>query len=251
VEPDLVVPPLSYGAPGAGVRARIGGSIYHVLYLPTDWKPGRRYPVIVEYAGNGNYRNAFGDESKGVPEGSNLGYGISRGKGFLWLCLPYVDLQNNSIAIQWWGDPAATVDYCLKTVPQVCREYGGDESRILLCGFSRGAIACNYIGLRDDRVARLWRAFVCYSHYDGVRSWPYPDSNREAALERLKRLNGRPQFICHENSVDATEQYIGSSGIRGNFTFETLPFRNHNDAWTLRPIPLRAKLRAWVDRVMI
>jgi hypothetical protein len=45
--------------------------------------------VIVEYAGNGNYSNASGDVSRGVPEGSNLGYGISGGKGFVSVCAPY------------------------------------------------------------------------------------------------------------------------------------------------------------------
>jgi hypothetical protein len=168
----------------------------------------------------------------------------------LWLCLPFVDSKNNRIATQWWGDTEATVEYCLETVPAVCREYGGDPGRILLCGFSRGSIACNYIGLRNDRIAELWRAFVCYSHYDGVRRWPYADWGGEAALERLKRLKGRPQFICHENSVEETRRYIESTGMKGRFTLETLPYRNHNDSWVLRPVPLRAKLRKWVQEAL-
>ena len=250
IEPDLTVPDLTEGEPQAGVRVRVGAGIYHILYLPTGWRPGSTYPVIVEYAGNGPYRNAFGDVSTGYPEGSNLGYGISGGRGFIWLCLPFVDAANQRIATQWWGDTEATIDYCLKTLPAVCRDFGGDQRRVLLCGFSRGSIACNYIGLRDERIAKLWRAFFCYSHYDGVRRWPYSDSDAASALERLKRLQGRPQFICHENSVDETQRYIESTGVRGNFTFETLPFRNHNDTWVLRPIPLRDKLRAWVRKAL-
>ena len=54
-------------------------NVYHVTYLPTDWRPGKRYPVIVEYAGNGNYTNRFGDVSTGRVEDSRLGYGISAG----------------------------------------------------------------------------------------------------------------------------------------------------------------------------
>jgi len=250
VEPDLMVPSLVAGPPRPGARVRIGGDVYRVLYLPEDWRPGRRYPLIVEYAGSGNYKNAFGDVSTGRPEGSNLGYGISGGRGFLWLCLPYVDPRENRNAITWWGDPQATVDYCLRTVPSVCRDFGGDTSRVLLCGFSRGAIACNYIGLRSEAIARLWRGFVCYSHYDGVRTWPYADCDRDSALKRLRRLQGRPQFICHERSVAETREYIESTGIAGDFTFHDLPFRNHNDAWTLRPIPLRQTLRTWVRKVL-
>jgi len=36
--------------------AREGAQVHHTLYLPTDWKPDARLPVLVEYAGNGGYR---------------------------------------------------------------------------------------------------------------------------------------------------------------------------------------------------
>jgi hypothetical protein len=121
---------------------------------------------------------------------------------------------------------------------------------LILCGFSRGSIACNYIGLRDDETARLWRAFVCYSHYDGVRYWPYPGSGREAALERLRRLGGRPQFICHERSVDDTRAYLAAAGIGGRWELHAVPFRNHNDRWVLRDTPLRRRLRRWTAEAL-
>jgi hypothetical protein len=246
VEPDLVVPALSDGLPAAGRRVKVGGGTYHVLYLPTDWKPGGRYPVIVEYAGNGNYQNSFGDISTGRPEGSNLGYGLSGGRGFIWLCLPYIDPVSQQNQLIWWGNPDATTAYCRTTVEQVCRDFGGDRRRIVLAGFSRGAIACNYIGLRDPDTARLWRAFFAYSHYDGVRRWNYPEDDREAALRRLSRVENRPVFICHERSVEPTREYLTSAGIKGRFTLRALPFRNHNDAWVLRDIPLRREARAWL-----
>src|SRR5262249_29175359 len=161
-DPDIETPRLSSGQPSPGQRVKaqrsgFGDGVYHVLYLPREWRKRRRYPVIVEYAGNGNYLNQYGDVSTGVPEGSNLGYGISGGKGYIWLCLPYVDTAAGRNAITWWGNTDATIDYCLKTVKDVCDHWGGDRNRVLLAGFSRGAIACNYIGLRSDDVAKLWR----------------------------------------------------------------------------------------------
>lgn len=227
-----------------------GTDIYHVLYLPEDWKIGGRFPVIVEYAGNGNYRNQYGDVSNGTPEGSNLGYGISAGRGFIWLCLPYVNSEQKRNQIQWWGDPDGTAEYARDAVRMVCTKYGGDERRVLLTGFSRGSIGCNFIGLRDDATAGLWRAFVCYSHYDGVRDWPYTGSDRQSAIARLQRLKGRPQFICHEKSVDETRTYLAETGVKGDFSLHALPFRNHNDAWVLRDIPLRRTLRDWVAKAM-
>lgn len=250
---DLIVPPLVTGMPVAGARVKVavaGTGIYHVLYLPPEWTPRRRYPVIVEFAGNGNYENSFGDISTGRPEGSNLGYGLSAGRGCIWLCLPYVNAERRENQLTWWGDPEATAAYCRDTVRQVCVQFGGDRRRLILAGFSRGAIACNYIGLRDAATAKLWRGFFAYSQYDGVRRWNYPDDDREAALVRLRRVGSRPTFVCHERSVDATREYLASTGVRGQFTLRALPFRNHNDAWVLRDIPLRREARAWLTSLL-
>jgi hypothetical protein len=132
----------------------------------------------------------------------------------------------------------------------VCGEYGGDPSALILAGFSRGAIACNFIGLHDDAIAQLWLAFVAHSHYDGVRAWDYPGSDRLSALERLNRLHGRPQFISHEASTDETETYLKTACPGGRFTFQALPYRNHTDSWVLRDIPERKTLREWVQTVL-
>ena len=253
VPPDLVVPEWSDGPAAAGRRVKVavaGTGIYHVLYLPVDWKPRRRYPVIVEYAGNGGYENQFGDISTGRPEGSNLGYGLTAGHGAIWLCLPYVDPVNQRNQLTWWGDADATAAYARRTVDQVCRDFGGDRRRLVLAGFSRGAIACNYIGLRDKAIAGLWRGFFAYSHYDGVRQWNYPEDDRVSALKRLQRLGRRPVFACHERSVEATREYLAGTGVRGRFTLRALPFRNHNDAWVLRNVPLRREARAWLTSLV-
>lgn len=252
---DLRVPAVSEAAPAAGLRVgqtTVGWEktrVHHTLYLPTNWKPGGKFPVIVEYAGNGGFRNAFGDTCDGTVEGGSLGYGISGGADYIWIGMPFVKVTDGrkENAANWWGDADETAAYCVATVRAVCRDFGGDEKALVLCGFSRGSIACNYIGLRNDTIAPLWRAFICHSHYDGVRTqWPYADADRASALVRLRRLNGRPQFISHEGSVDASRQYLEASGVRGLFTFSALPFRNHTDLWALRECEQRHKVRAWL-----
>lgn len=259
VAPDLVIPPLSSGEPAAGkrvVQTTEGwqAPVHHVLYLPNDWKPGGSFPVIVEYAGNGGYTNKFGDVSEGIVEGSRLGYGMSGGNRFIWICMPFIEKRQDGSkqnAAKWWGDVDETKRYCLATVQDVCARFGGDAQRVILCGFSRGSIGCNYIGLHDEVIAKLWRGFVCHSHYDGVlEKWPYPQADRASALERLKRLNGRPQFISHEQSIQATEEWLRSTGIKGDWTFVPIPFRNHSDAWVLRDIPERQRLREWLEKVL-
>ena len=252
VPPDLVVPALSEDTPAAGKRVRHDRNI---LYLPTDWKADTKWPVIVELAGNGGYKNKYGDVSTGLPEGSNLGYGLSGGKGFIWLCVPYLNAKGDQIAITWWGnkpsyDPQPTLKHLRESVQSLCRDFSGDETKVVLAGFSRGAIACNYLGLHDDETAKLWCAFFAYSHYDGVHKWPYPGSDRESALTRLKRLGNRPQFICGEGAnAKQTEAYLRPLAPQADLTFLGTGFRNHNDAWTLRPSSARDKAREWLKRV--
>ncbi|HVE40423.1 MAG TPA: hypothetical protein VNM14_11075 [Planctomycetota bacterium] len=259
VPPDLTTPAMVDGEPAAGRRVKQttagweGTAVHHALYLPRDWKPGGRYPLIVEYAGNGNYKNAFGDVSKGTVDGSNLGYGLSGGEGFLWVCMPYVAVTGarKENAVTWWGDVEETKRYCRKTVASVCETYGGDPKKVVLAGFSRGAIGCNYLGLHDDEVAGLWCAFFTFSHYDGqMTHWGYAGVDRASALERLKRLNGRPQWISMEQSVDPIRKYVEASGVKGAFTFQTIPFRNHSDQWVLRDLPERKAAREWLRKAL-
>ena len=256
VPADLAVPPLTEGAPAPGLRVKHflpeykNTQVYHVLYLPTDWRKGGRFPVLVEYAGNGGYSNKYGDVSRGVPEGSKLGYGISEGKGFLWICMPYVEVGRQKVATRWWGDVEATADYCKRAVQKICDEYGGDPKAVFLTGFSRGAIACGYLGLHDDEIAGLWRAFIPYSHYDGMKPWPYPASDAASAYERMKRLNGRPTFFVHEGSAEAVRKFLDEGGVKAPFTLQPAPFRNHDDAWVLRDTPARKALRDWLADVL-
>ncbi|NQV27850.1 MAG: hypothetical protein HQ518_26165 [Rhodopirellula sp.] len=242
---DLTVPAVTDAAPAPGTRVRqfnkdyVGSRVYHTLYLPTDWKPGGSYPVIVEYAGN------KWQTSLGTVEGSSLGYGIAGGTGVIWICMPYVNQKEMRNQETWWGDVDATVAYCKNIVKHVCDEFGGDTDNVFIAGFSRGAIACNYIGLHDDEIASLWRGFVCHSHYDGVRQWGYAGSDRKAAAERLKRLGDRPQFISHENSIEATQTYLKEAAPGGNFTFVPLKGIPHTDTWVLQNRPERTTLREW------
>jgi hypothetical protein len=256
VPPDLTPPAMTIGDPAPGLRVRqtepeyAGTEVHHALYLPTDWRAAECYPVIVEFAGNGNYKNQYGDVCTGKVEDCGLGYGISGGARFIWVCLPYVSKDGQHNQLQWWGDIDATVAYCKRAVPRICEQYGGDPAKVTLTGFSRGSIACNFIGLHDDEVAALWRAFICHSHYDGVKEWPYEGSDRASALVRLQRLGNRPQYIVHEGSVDATRNYLAEAYPDGNFTYRVLPYRNHTDTWVLRDIPERRAVQEWLAQCL-
>ncbi len=192
---DLENPPIANGAPAPGkmvlqsLPAYAGTEVAHALYLPRDWSPGKRFPVIIEYRGN----------SAPVRENKGIGYALSGGQGFIWAVLPFVSADGKKDEAWWWGDVSATVAYAKAVVPAICQQWGGDPGRVVLTGYSRGAIACNYIGLHDDEIAKLWRAIIAVSHYDdGHIAWGMTPEEQRRAPERLRRLGATPQFICGE-----------------------------------------------------
>lgn len=279
VAPDLIRPPMVDGvAPSAGLRVRqthpgyADTAAYHALYLPSDWRPGRKYPVIVEYMGNGPWKDTAGDVSTGRPEDANLGYGMMgpNGTGFIWVSMPFLTSwlgPRTNVSTYWWGCPdvvaskgcgsaynaTPTVDYAKRVVGDVIENFGGDPNAVILTGWSRGAIACGAIGLHDDEIAKLWRAFIPYSHLDGDCG-PLPWNAPELVKARYARLAGRPQLNIGECDVATVSgrAWLEEIGVldTGNFTFETTGFQNHNNAWILRPSKGRDRLRRWLREAL-
>lgn len=260
--------------PGPGIRIKqttlpwIKTNVYHTLYLPTNWINGssKVYPVLVEYGGNGPWSSPYGDISCGNPSCTNLGYGLSGGIDYIWISMPFLDQYSSMVEEYWWGCPNATlspscpynvtptIQYTIDTVNNVLQTYHGDPSNVILTGWSRGALATMYVGLYDDTIAYLWKAFAPYSHYDGRSEdqWvPYPDHDPASAITRLKRLQNRPVFITEEkNGTLNTMQFLNSTGLPlDNFQVYSTGFCNHDDQWVLRPSATRTLFREWLANV--
>jgi hypothetical protein len=269
--PDVLVPPLTSAEPAAGRRtimrlpAAAATAAYHTLSLPTDWQPGRRYPVLAEWAGNGPFRSPEGDTNSGRVEDATLAQGLAGTDGAIVLGLPFVDDDGSHNVTMWWGTPpshdaAATLAYAKAAIRDVCDRFGGDPQRVVLVGFSRGSIACNALGLADDEIASLWKAAVCFSHYDGLRSWPFAGSSGADARERLTRLRGRPQLIIAESvrgsvatsspALAAIQSFLLDAKADGDFRFLESDYLNHDDDWALRPGPARREARRWLAEVL-
>ncbi|MEM8735182.1 MAG: hypothetical protein AAGG44_13210 [Planctomycetota bacterium] len=271
VKADLTVPPIQEGSPAPGRRVRwypqpdLQPRLYGVLTLPTNYDPKSDYPLIVELPGNGGYRSPFGDECDGTPDGCKLGWGISGGPEFIWLALPFVtgaDLSEpRELALQWWGSPPefsgkSTAAFCQAAVKKAIHDFSINPEAVVLSGFSRGAIGCNFVGLQDDNIAQLWCGMIAYSHYDGSRDWGLPNTDRASAAKRLSRLRC-PQLICHEDNdaeqsgLTRTRNWLAETELDQSNQIEFLStgFRNHNDAWVLRPSPAREQLRKWIRKL--
>lgn len=253
---DLVTPEMTEDEPAAGKRVRQvapeykGTDVYHALYLPTDWKPNGKYSVIVEYTGNEFAKCG----STGEVKDANLGYGLTGGKGSIWVSMPCIQIGGQKNAVTWWGDKRATVDYCKTNLPKICKQFGGDSESVFVCGFSRGAIAASYIGLADDEIASLWKGFITHDHFDGDKTWGYPDSDRESALTRLARLKGRPVLACGGGN-DFLRDHLDLA----DFTFLRPPISKifdipegkvihpHTDRWMHRESDYRQQARQWLS----
>lgn len=255
---ELTVPDLTEDAPAAGKRVKqtlaaySGTEVYHTLYLPTNWEEGKQYPVIVEYAGNGPYFNKYGDVCTGMPDDVYLAYGLSGGEDFICIGMPFISEDGQENQLNWWGDVEASVNYTIETVNYICENYGGNSAQVFAAGFSRGAIAVNYIGLHNDEIASLWCATIANSHYDGVlTTWGYDNCDTASALDRLARLDGKPQYIMAEGAgPSSTKTYIESNNVEGNFSYLTIPYRNHDARWTLQDIPERTAVREWLNNIL-
>jgi hypothetical protein len=268
---DLALPPLASGEPQPGKRATViapeyaGSKVRHLIALPDDWTPdwkarGKSWPVIAEYTGN--YFPTSG--STGEVEGAGLGYGVSRGKA-IWVVLPYVAKDHQKNEITWWGDIAATVGYAKTNIPRICAEFGGDPKKVVLCGFSRGAIGVSFLGLHNDDVAKLWCGLWAHDHFDGMLEWKGHTWGsplvryREEASVRVRRLQGRPLLVSQASAQ--TRRFIDAlapSGVTcltvdmgahfGTFPNE-LAKHPHNDRWPLRDGDATRTARAWFERV--
>ena len=268
---DLALPPLTDQGPQPGRRASVttpeyaGTKVHHLIALPDDWTPdwqarGKRWPVIAEYTGN--YFPASG--STGEIEGAALGYGVARGKA-IWIVLPYVAKDHRKNEITWWGDIEATVGYAKTNLPRICAEFGGDPKKLVLCGFSRGAVGVSFLGLHDDEVARLWCGLWAHDHFDGEKEWKGSDwgaplaKYRSEATVRLKRLAGRPllvsgareetrKFLTPLLTEGVTFMTSDMLAVFGNFPNASAKTA-HTDRWPLRDCAATTEAREWFARV--
>lgn len=264
----LVTPTAEHAAPAAGKRVYVtpaafqGTDVFHTLYLPANWdSKGPRLPIIFEYTGN--YFPASG--STGEPEDAGLGYGLSGGK-FIWVSLPYLSKNHRDNERTWWGDLDATVDYAKQQVPLIIKEFNADPDNVVLCGFSRGAIGANFIGLHDDEIASLWTAFVSHDHFDGAKSWGTSwgsplETYQAAARTRLKRVGTRPYLVSQNGSGKSSESFIRSVlDTAPNFLFSYInaqealgSFPNewaksaHTDRWLSKPSQYRTRTWQWIN----
>lgn len=225
---DVFVPPIVPGEARPGFRVKqktpkfMGTGLYHILYLPVDYEPGKKYPVIFEYAGNNNR------DCLGTMEGAHLDFGLTRGRGFIQVNMPYADSWGAAYCHRWWGNSEVTSEYLRSTVDFVVDTYGGDPDKLVMSGFSRGGAAATFFGLYDDDLARRWKAFFCHDGWEctcpfTVLGAKDEEDCRKTMAERFARLKGRPLLYTHNKpGADETIKSLMSpfQGTEGLETYQ-------------------------------
>ena len=245
----LTVPEMESAPPTAGkrVRFRLPGehedSRYSVLYLPEDWTADGSYPVVVEFPGNIFFTpRCF---STGRPEQCAIGYGMTEGKA-IWLSLPFVKDRTQDIVEDGFGDPEETARYAEHTVKFICEQLGGDLKRVILTGFSRGSIACGYIGLRDQAIADLWLGIHGCQHYDGS---PWKQSGMKGAVKRAPRFRGKSIFQTDNARSDYAEVVDATSpDVKWHWVKSGL--KAHDTAMFLDSRASTQQLRKWYQELV-
>ncbi|MES2691957.1 MAG: hypothetical protein V4773_00700 [Verrucomicrobiota bacterium] len=209
------VPWPTHETPAAGRRVyqKLPGwektDVTHVLTLPREWRPGGRWPVIVEYTGNVFYHKFC--YSTGRTEQGNLAYGLARGEGFITLNLPFISEDGRREQVDGWGDIDKAIAYCHAALDFVEQQYGADRRAVFFTGFSRGSYAANYLALRDDKKASEVKVERAIQVPDA--KWPSEKTPgwRGVAVgwnERAGRMNGRPWF--HQPDELGAEVHVDS-----------------------------------------
>lgn len=243
----IEVPTVEDGPPAPGKRVRFrlpggkSGAVYSILHLPEDWTPQGRYPVIAEFPGNIFF--VAGCYSTGLPDQCVMGHGMTKGRGAICVGLPFVN-ADGTIAEHGWGDADATADHAMRMMDEVCGKHGGDRANLVMTGFSRGAIACGYIGLRNGRIASYWKGFHACQHYDGD-GWN--GATMEGALERAQRFRGKAVFQT-DNAPKAFQPVMDR--MKTEVTWVQSGLGAHATAMFLDDRPSTVQVREWFRRLV-
>ena len=106
------------------------------------------------------------------------------------------------------------------------------------------ALACGFIGLRDDRIAALWKGFHACQHYDGD-GWN--GATEAGALELARRFRGKAVFQT-DNSRAKFQAVMDA--MRVPVTWADSGLGAHATAMFLDDRPSTQELRRWFRKLV-
>lgn len=239
-----VIPKIGINGPEIGKRCRIYlkeyDNVYYLIYLPYNYEDTRKFPIIFESPANPY------NPTCGLPEDIYMGYGITQGYDYIWVCAPIVDTEDKIIGSYWGKDPLSTVQCWISIIRDVKSKYRIDDSNIVLCGFSRGAISCCYIGNYTEEISKIWSSYFCHAHFDGCCQ-----SVLGSSSERINRIGNRKVLITvGENDyakICSQRSYEKLLKSEINVNYIEIPGVDHSPNWILDETESTNKAREWLN----
>jgi predicted peptidase len=201
-----------------------GTSHRYQVFVPAEYTPDRRWPVILFLHGSGE-RGADGL----LPTEVGLGTTIRR----IAAPFPAIVVFPQAPRDQWWEGPAA--DMALAALAQTEREYRIDPERVYLTGLSMGGSGTWYIAYRHpERFAAL--LIVCARITpEGEMREPLVPAEQGDVFEALAhRLKDTPIWIFHGDAdtvvpVEDSRRVVAALKATGaNVRYSELPGVGHN-----------------------
>jgi len=232
-------PPIEVGYPEPGKRITVFIDDYpeapYVLFLPYNYHEGRKLPVIMESL------CIFLTTEDAV-----LGYGLSKGMNCIWVTVPYVDDEGK---LSSWNYPECTVKYWLAVLEDLNNKFAIDNSKIVIAGFSLGAMTTSYIGNWNNEISSKWSGYFAYAHFDDCCFQQQGNFN-----ERILRIKDRKVFLVAGGKDSARRCSIKSyykliqKGILVDYM--EVPDAIHCPYWILEDSKYTENARQWLNSII-
>jgi predicted peptidase len=208
-----------------------GESYRYQVFVPADYTPTRRWPVVLFLHGGGE-RGVDGL----LPTETGLGSAIRRYSDRY----PAVVVFPQGRVGALWGELEASV--ALGALAQTEREFATDPDRVYLTGLSRGGEAAYYLAYRDP--SRFAALLVSCGRVRpgapplgrGVPEPVVPPADGEPFVVLAKRLQRLPVWVFHgdaDTAISVEESRLLRDALGPNsatFTYTELAGVGHN-AW--------------------
>jgi predicted peptidase len=207
-----------------------GESIPYRLFVPTNWQPGTRLPMLVTLRAGTSIDNPYRSQNDLVKQAATRGYIVVTPMGYRPLPQPYygsryaIDRPNAAAPAAGWTaqeDERAEQDV-LYVIELVAQEYGVDTSRIYLHGQNPSASGALYLAAKyPDRFAGL----VISSGPIVYTTYPF---------ERIRKI---PLLVIHgdqdtTNPIEASQKMAAAARASGvDATYATVPGGTHLEAY--------------------
>lgn len=169
----------------------IGASTYpYVVYVPRDWTPSRRWPVVLFLHGAGE-RGTDGLRQTQIGVATALRATPER--------LPAIVVFPQAPPDERWIGPPA--EAAMRALERSIQEFAGDEDRVLLTGLSMGGYGVWHLALaHPDRFAALvpvCGGIVPAGSAESVRRSPLTADASDPYAFVAERVRGIPIWMFH------------------------------------------------------